>query len=50
MERQRQLIDDAAAEAEADGPKSSGAVRARFQPRCRREEIFRHLGAIDLAE
>ena len=46
----RQLVDDAAAEAEADGAELAGAVRARFQPHRGGEEIFPHLAAVDLAE
>src|SRR5712671_6398003 len=46
----RQLIDDAAAEAEADDAELAGAVGTRFQPHSRGVEIFPHLGAIDLTE
>ena len=46
----RQLVDDAAAEAEADGAELAGAVRARFQPNRRGNEILGHLGAVDLAK
>src|SRR5581483_4433634 len=45
-----QLVDDAAAKAETDGPQSAGTVRARLEPSRRREKVLEHLRAIELAE
>jgi hypothetical protein len=47
---ERQLIDDASAETKADSAELACAVRTRRQLICRREEIFSHLGVIELAE
>src|SRR5260221_10434091 len=45
-----QQVDNAATEAKADSAEFTGAIRARFQPRCGGEEIFSHFGAVDLIE
>ncbi len=44
------MIDDAAAEAEADDAEFAAAVGTRLQPSRRGIEIFPHLGAVDLTE
>jgi hypothetical protein len=44
------LIDDSAAKAETEGTAFACAVRARFQPICRCEEVFSDLGTVELAE
>ena len=46
----RELVDDAAAEAEADRAELAGAVRARLQPVRRGDEVLAHLAAVDLPE
>ena len=49
-EPDRKLVDDAAAEAEADGADFPGAFRIRFQPARRGHEVLEHLGAVHLTE
>src|SRR5258708_7512431 len=45
-----ELIDDAAAETEADGADASGALRMRLQPAGGGDEVFEHLRAVHLSE
>jgi hypothetical protein len=45
-----QYVDNAPTEAKADGTELTGTFRARFQPCCRGQKVFGHIGAIDLGE
>ena len=46
----RQLIDDAAAEAEADRAELAVRLRTRLEPLGRRDEVFGHLRAVHVSE